>query len=152
MVKIKTNSSFPEIVMAMRENCQAFLAVCEALTQEQALIGGICGEWSAKAVVDHLTGWQLASPSFLKGILSSENPILDLDIDAFNQISVQARQALSWKDSLAAFKISFAAFEGALAEIPNAQFKANVGIKSWVKAMNHEYVFHRIHIRKAQER
>lgn len=151
MVNTKANSPSPEIVMEMKRHYQAFLRACTALTPEQAQKKGICGEWSAKAVVDHLTGWQLASPSFLKKVLASENPLMDVDIDAFNQNSVQDRQALSWQDSLAAFKDSFKAFEHALQDIPRAQFQDNAGLTSWVKAMNHEYVFHHAHIKKAQE-
>lgn len=144
--------STAELILEMKKNYQIFLQRCEALTQEQALIGGICGEWSAKEVIDHLTGWQEASPSFLQDILSSERVELDVEIDAFNQISVQTKRALSWQESLAAFIESFAAFDQALQDIPKVQFIKNPGLTSWVKAMNHEYIFHRTHIEAAQER
>ena len=143
--------STAELILEMKKNYQIFLQRCEALTQEQALIGGICGEWSAKEVIDHLTGWQEASPSFLQDILSSERVELDEEIDAFNQISVQTKRALSWQESLAAFIASFEDFERTLQDIPKTKFTKNAGLKSWIKAMNHEYIFHRTHIQAAQE-
>ena len=145
-------SPFQEIMMAMKKSYRTFLEDCEALTKNQAYKEGICGTWSAKALVDHLTGWQILSPSFLKECLSSDNPVLDVDIDTINRISVEERQAWSWEESLAAFKESFDIFEHVLDEIPMIQIQTNAGIKSWVKAMNHEYQFHRDHIQKALER
>ena len=139
-----------ELHSQMQEQFQAFLDVCEALSPEQALEKEICGEWSAKAVVDHLTGWQVQSLPMVKQLLSSEKETLDFDIDAFNRTSVVSREDLSWEESLEAFKSSYASFDDALRDLPVAQYRTNEGFKSWLKAMTHEYRFHLQHIEKAQ--
>ena len=141
-----------ELVSQMRANYQAFLSACEDLTEAQALAEGVCGEWSAKAVVDHLTGWQVESLPIVKKLLESAQESLDLEIDSFNRTSVKSREDLSWEESLAVFKDSFDAFDRAMAEVTVSRYRTNQAFKSWVKAMNHEYQFHLAHIRSAQER
>lgn len=140
-----------ELVSQMRENYQSFLESCEALSQEQAHASGACGEWSAKAVVDHLTGWQVESLPILKKLLETDDKDFNLDIDAFNRSSVRDREDLSWEDSLMAFKLSFESFDKGLDDITVSRFRTNAGFKSWLKAMTHEYKFHIVHIQRAQK-
>ena len=140
-----------ELVSQMKESAQIFLAACESLSQDQALQSGVCGEWSAKAVVDHLTGWQVQSLPILQQLLASQNDEFDFQIDAFNRSSVKSREDLSWQESLAAFKDSYSAFDQAVEEVSPARYRTNEGFKSWLKAMIHEYRFHLPHIKKAQK-
>ena len=139
-----------ELVSQLREKYQSFLEACEALSREQAIEPSVCGEWSAKAVVDHLTGWQVQSLPIIKSLLVSNNPEFDLDIDAFNQTSVTDRENLTWDESLESFEISFKSFEEGLNEIPVTRFRIEGGFKSWLTAMIHEYQFHLPHIQQAQ--
>jgi len=139
-----------ELFSQMKEQFEAFLAACEVLSQEQALESGICGEWSAKAVVDHLTGWQVQSLPVVKQLLASEKAEFDYDIDAFNRTSVKSREDLTWEESLAAFRESFQNFDHALQDIPVAHYRTNQGFKSWLQAMIREYRFHLQHIEEAQ--
>lgn len=150
-----TNEHMPpptpsDLVAQMKEKFSAFLSACESLSRAQALEPGTCGEWSAKGVVDHLTGWQVQSLPIVKQLLSTPEAEFTDEIDAFNQTSVKSRETLSWEESLAAFRESFQHFERALAAIPVAQFRTNEGFKSWLKAMIHEYSFHLQHIAAAQ--
>jgi len=140
-----------DLISEMKKSYQAFLADCQKLTQEQALMPDVCGEWSAKEVVDHLTGWQIESLAILDQLLESESGDFDLDIDGFNRTSVKERKDLSWEGSLAAFELSFDDFNEGLAGIAEAQYGAKKGLRSWVKAMIYEYKFHLDHIRQAQQ-
>jgi len=138
-----------ELLSHMYEKFQTFLSACKKLTAEQALEKGVCGQWSAKAVVDHLTGWQMESLPFLREVLKSEKAGLDLDIDGFNHTSVIEREDLTWDESLTAFEQSFEAFNEYLGTITFSQHRTNAGIKSWMKAMIQEYQFHLQHIQQA---
>jgi len=138
-----------ELLSQMKEGYQALLQVCESLSPEQALVSGVCGEWSAKAVVDHLTGWQVQSLSILQQLLASEKEALDFDIDAFNRTAVRSREDLTWNESLEAFKNSYEHFNEAVGDLPVERYRTNEGFKSWLKAMTHEYRFHLDHIKKA---
>lgn len=141
-----------ELLSHMREKYQSFLSACQELSQEQALQPGVCGEWSAKAVVDHLTGWQIQSLPILKMLLESDKPDFDLYIDAFNRTSVRDREDLTWEESLTAFKLSFKSFDKGLDGISVSRFRTNKGFKSWLKAMINEYNFHIDHIKSARAR
>lgn len=140
-----------ELVSQMRDKYQAFLSACQELSSEQAFKSGVCGKWSAKAVVDHLTGWQIQSLPILKMLLESDKTDLDLDIDAFNRTSVRDREDLTWEESLMAFKLSFESFDKAIDDITVSRYRTNQGFKSWLKAMINEYQFHISHIQGAQE-
>ena len=144
-------TSSEELITQLEENYRAFLAACEALSEEQAVKPDVCGEWSAKAVVDHLTGWQVESLPILKMLLESDKKEFDLDIDAFNEISVRDRADLNWDDSLTALKLSFQSFIKGIEEISVSRYRTNTGLQSWLKAMIHEYQFHISHIQQAQE-
>lgn len=140
-----------ELVSQMREKYQSFLEACASLSQSQALASGACGDWSAKAVVDHLTGWQVESLPILKKLLETDNEDFALDIEAFNRASVRDREDLTWDDSLTALKLSFESFDKGLETITVSRFRTNPGFKSWLKVMTHEYEFHIVHILKAQD-
>jgi hypothetical protein len=139
-----------ELVLRMKADFKTFFLACQSLTVEQALMPGVCGEWSAKAVVDHLTGWQVYSLPIIDKLLAKDKTVFDLDIDTFNQNSVNERQDFPWHESLEAFEESFKAFSKRLDEIPELRFPTEKGFVNWVKAMIHEYQFHLTHIQKAQ--
>jgi len=144
-------TTIQERVAQMRAAYDKFLRACEQLNEQQALQDGICGEWSAKAVVDHLTGWQVESLPILKQLLKVPEQALDLEIEAFNRTSVKERQDLTWDESLNACKESFDAFDQALSAINLAHYRTHRALISWVKAMTHEYQFHLNHIHQAIE-
>lgn len=139
-----------DLLSQLHEHFQTFLEACEALSPEQALASGVCGKWSAKAVVDHLTGWQIQSLSILQQLLASEKKVFNFDIDAFNQTSVKSREDLSWEESLESFKDSYDHFHTAASDLHVERYRTNEGFKSWLKAMTHEYRFHLEHIKEAQ--
>jgi len=140
-----------ELLSQLQQKYQTFLSACKKLTAAQALEKGVCGRWSAKAVVDHLTGWQLGSLSILKEILQSDETDPNLDIDGFNRMSVDTREDLTWDESLTAFEQSSDLFIDYLGTIADSQYRTSAGFKSWMKAMIHEYQFHLKHIQQAGE-
>ena len=142
-------TTIQELVSQMRSDYDTFLQACEDLSEKQAQQGGVCGEWSTKAVLDHLIGWQVESLHILKRILDGPGQALDLEIDAFNHKSVADRRDLTWAESLSAFKLSFDAFNQALDDIRLAHYRTDQALISWVKAMTHEYQFHLEHIHEA---
>lgn len=140
-----------ELLSELQQKYQTFLSACKKLSAEQALESGVCGQWSAKAVVDHLTGWQLGSLSILKEILQADEAHLNLDIDGFNSASVKERKDLTWDESLSAFEQSYEVFNEYLDSIADSQYRTSAGFKSWMRAMIHEYQFHLQHIQQAGE-
>jgi len=139
------------LILKMQDCYRNFLSACDRLSSHQALKPGICGDWSAKAVVDHLTGWQDESLSIVETLLAADQPDFELDIDAFNQSSVLSRQNLTWEESLAAFIRSFDRFIKDMEGISNSHLRNHAGLSTWLKAMIHEYQHHLVQIQSAQE-
>ncbi len=141
----------PQTLIAQMDKAYTtFLNACEALVPTQGLTSGICGAWSAKQLLDHLTGWQVESLSILKRIQTQPEAAFDFDIDSFNQKSVEARKTLSWQESLPAFIDSYHAFLQALQNLTKERFLSHPNYAGWVKAMIHEYDVHLAHMMTAK--
>lgn len=147
----RSSPATEELLLQIQDSYQQFLSACENLSSLQALKPGVCGAWSAKAVVDHLTGWQDESLSIVETLLAADQPDLELDIDAFNQSSVLSRENLTWEESLAAFIRSFDKFIKNIEGISGSHLRNHVGLSTWLKAMIHEYQHHLVQIQSAQE-
>ncbi len=152
MTEKHTPPPTPQDLKARMSNAfNDFLTACKTLTPKQWQHPDVCGEWSAKQVVDHLTGWQLKSLTILDSLANTAFNTFDNDIDSFNASSVEDRKTLSWQESLEDFERSYQTFDQALSKVSEAQFRANQGFASWIKAMIHEYDFHLSHIQGAQD-
>ncbi len=152
---MKTDQQTPpptpkDLQVRMREAYEAFLAAATSLNPEQANTSGACGEWSAREVVDHLTGWQVQSPPILEAILAEAPDAFEYDIDSFNEAAVAERADLSWEESLKAFTDSYQAFAEAFSAVPEAKTRTNQSFKAWIRAMIQEYAFHLTHLQEAQ--
>lgn len=65
--------------------------------------GGVCGIWSVKDIVSHLTSYELMLIDVLTGFVGGgETPVLDqmltLDPDEFNRIQVEGRRDMPSRD------------------------------------------------------
>ncbi len=140
-----------EQISRMRDDFVTFLRASKSLTEEQALHAEVCGEWSAKQIVDHLTGWQVESINIIDRLLNVEEEELDLDIDGFNASSVRDREARDWTQSLTELEESFNTFDHILRGTGQEAYEMHSGLASWVRAMTQEYRFHLAHIEKARK-
>ncbi len=62
--------------------------------------GGVCGIWSAKEVVAHITGWEKEVIRQFQNFLTGPTEDVDYDINSFNLQSVKSRQHLSWSETV----------------------------------------------------
>jgi hypothetical protein len=93
-------SEFLDILSIYEQEYQAFVQICSRLKDGDRLKDGVCGFWSPKQVVDHLTGWNReAYTQFIK-IKNGEAVDLEYDDDTFNARAVADRAALNWDESL----------------------------------------------------
>jgi uncharacterized damage-inducible protein DinB len=153
MTDEKTPPPTPQDLKArMSSAFDDFIGACNALTPEKWQQSNACGEWSAKNIVDHLTAWQKESLTILESLLEGTSNVFDYDIDSFNAASVKDLENLSWQESLEDFEASYRAFEQALSQVTEAQYRTNKGFTAWIKAMIHEYEFHLPHIQAALDR
>lgn len=60
---------------------------------------GVCGDWSPRQLVAHMTGWEIET-IFQFQRVQNGSEAMDHDIDAFNEKSVEQRKHLAWNETL----------------------------------------------------
>ena len=61
---------------------------------------GVCGNWSIKQVVAHITGWEKEVIKRFRDFSTGKAANVKYDIDDFNRRSVESRSNLSWNDTV----------------------------------------------------
>ncbi|MBN2413465.1 hypothetical protein JXQ31_17435 [candidate division KSB1 bacterium] len=62
--------------------------------------GGVCGIWSPKEVVAHITGWEKEVLKQFRNFLTGTATNVKYNINAYNRESVKSRQHLSWSETV----------------------------------------------------
>ncbi len=96
----------------------AFHAAAVALPPRWRELAGACGDWTAREVVCHATGWEaeaLGRPQAIRADLAT--PVRTYDDERFNAAQVAARRELEWVAALAELTVAHAALAAFLATI-----------------------------------
>ncbi len=116
-----------------------FVEIANRLDLHKCDQPGVCGEWSPKDVVAHLVGWDNALLEFITDIDNFTPPV---DIDQFNQQSVQIRKHLNWPDIMREMEIIFRKLRQAVVTVtPEMQVYDQVA--SWLTGRTEDYELHR---------
>ncbi|HYH13353.1 MAG TPA: maleylpyruvate isomerase N-terminal domain-containing protein [Thermomicrobiales bacterium] len=79
-----------------------FHASYDGLADEELLIPGVCGEWSVRDLVAHVTWWDEEALNHLPTVLEGESPprysMLYGGIDAFNAMKTEEKRGLSLEE------------------------------------------------------
>jgi hypothetical protein len=124
---------------------QVFLEAAREMGAETAVKPGICGEWSVKDVLAHLTGWNREAVREYGLLPDGELPPLPEDMEIIDQLNaglVEIYQEFSWDQVFAAFEDSLLALEQAAAAISpeNAAKEPRYGL--WLQIMAGELENH----------
>ncbi|HWV34682.1 MAG TPA: maleylpyruvate isomerase N-terminal domain-containing protein, partial [Thermomicrobiales bacterium] len=80
----------------------AFHAAYADLPDEMLLISGVCGDWSIRDLIAHVTWWDAEALKHLPLVLAGGRPPRYADvyggIDAFNALKTEEKRALSLED------------------------------------------------------
>ncbi len=98
---------------------------------------GVCGVWSAKNVIAHLTSYELATADAFAGLLGeAPSPTLGLLLsrgEAFNESQVEERRGQTAEATLAEYTVAHERAVGMLSRIPLEQ-RRQTGLISWYGA------------------
>mgnify|MGYP001020104029 CR=1 FL=1 len=140
----------PELKTANDESYARTVELIEAITPEQAILPGACGEWSACDVVAHFTGWHPEARARLQALADNTYERKRYDYDAYNAESVAARKHMSWADVVAEFKESHVELV-AFAESLNEAIWDDKRARGWLTAVtSSHYPEHYEHLEKAR--
>jgi uncharacterized protein (TIGR03083 family) len=140
----------PELRRETDETFAHTLRLIDAISPEQATLPGACGEWSARDVVAHFTGWHPEARSRLQDLLEGVYERRQYDFDSFNAASVDARRHRSWAEVVAEFKQSHDAFV-AFASAREESLWEDKRARGWLIAVTSEhYPEHYEHLERAR--
>lgn len=92
-------TSWKKLIKQLKELQAKFNEALHTLDESKREKPGVCGHWSPKQVVAHMTGWDIETilqfERIRKGLEAIEH-----DIDAFNEKSVEQRKRLSWEETI----------------------------------------------------
>jgi hypothetical protein len=107
-----------------------FTGTLEGVPQAEWETGGVCGVWSVKNIIAHLTSYELVVADVLRSFVNDEpTPHLEtmgtLGPAEFNDSEVAKRQAKSAADTLAEYQAAHAQIRTLAAQIPAETFRQN---------------------------
>ncbi|MEM8535900.1 MAG: maleylpyruvate isomerase N-terminal domain-containing protein [Chloroflexota bacterium] len=112
-----------------------FLQTANQLDVAKRDQSGVCGEWTPREVVAHLTGWDASLCSFITDPEGFDPPY---DAHAFNAQSVAKRQSLAWEAVVDELERNFADLERAIATI-TPEMKPYQRVCSWMQGRTEDY-------------
>src|SRR5690606_5863193 len=140
----------PELKQANDESYAHVMDLIEAITPEQAILPGACGEWSARDVVAHFTGWHPEARARLQALVDDTYERKRYDYDAFNAESVAARATISWSEAVAEFRDSHAQILAFAATLDETIWK-DKRARGWLTAVtSSHYPEHYEHLEAAR--
>jgi hypothetical protein len=114
---------------------QTFIHALEKIPESARETGGVCGVWSTRDILAHLTSYEHLLAEVLSTFLGSEpTPHLDhmgqVGGEAFNDLQVEMRQAMSFDEILADYDQVHARTLSLARQIPAETFRQN-GALPW---------------------
>jgi hypothetical protein len=108
--------------------------------QHRDLAGG-CGAWTPKQVAAHLAGWDREAARALRALVAGAPEDFVIEIDVFNQASVDARAHLSWDSTCLDLRQAQASLQQAIGAIIDAPVSAR-GYLAWMEGRLADYELH----------
>ena len=103
---------------------------------------GVCGSWSPKEVVAHISGWNKEVIRQFSLFRDGLEQAIEDDMDEFNKKSVQERQHLSWEETINELKHTHKQFYHRARSISSQELSGNKEYKAWVEVQIEHYKHH----------
>lgn len=97
------SNTWKKSITQLNELQRNFIETVNALQKSKREKPGVCGTWSPRQVVAHMTGWEIETILQFERIERGTSA-LEHDIDLFNEKSVQQREHLYWDETLIELK------------------------------------------------
>jgi DinB superfamily len=110
----------------------------DGLSEEDCDVGGVCGIWSVRQIMAHLTSHELIIVDVLNSFLNSDTPTPYLSAYgsqglAFNDIEVAKRKQMSFAETVNEYAAAYAQAHDLIVQIP-VEKRRQVGTLPWYGA------------------
>ena len=124
-----------------------FLALASQVRADRADEPGVCGDWSVKQMVAHMTAWDWEGEPHFRALHSGGAEEQSYDVDAFNAAAVAERRDQAWDETLDELRRANMTFAASLATVSTADRETNPRYASWLRAVTDHYEEHTAQIR-----
>lgn len=109
---------------------------------------GACGDWTAREVVCHSTGWEAEALRRLREVRANPlSPERTYDDDLFNAAQVAARRELGWVAALADLAVAHAALSAFLGTITPEEAARDGHFAEWAHGRASDFAEHGAQLR-----
>ena len=132
------------VIAALEAAWRDFRRSVEQLPPHRLETPGVCGKWSVKDLLGHVTSWETrAIASLLSGVPDDPG-----DVDEHNLIEAARKAPLALRDILADLESTHRALQSALADAPDSFFEPGTPFRDSLDANTFShYVEHTAQIR-----
>ena len=136
-------TDFQEALEEFHQNYADFLAATRKIRPEDRDRNGVCGIWSPKQVVAHLSGWLREERENIQKLMENPRYHKEYDEDEFNAQSVADRAGMDWDQTLNDFIDAYRDFEKEIANITIANLSDWKPVQRTLKILAGDFVLHR---------
>jgi flagellar biosynthesis chaperone FliJ len=134
--------SWKELTNELKELQGKFIGIAENLEKSKRNKPGVCGSWSPKEVVAHLSGWDKEVIRQFDLFLDGLDEAIEHDINEFNKQSVRERRHLSWDKTVEELKGVHERFYKKTKSIPPQEISKNDEYRDWMEVQIEHYIHH----------
>lgn len=146
------SDSFQQAYQRIQESYNEFSALLDTYPSEKQDMAGALGDWSAKQVVAHLSGWLMQAISRYQEIQAGniENSYVD-DADGFNAQSVSVRDAQTWMEIVYEFRKLLADLFLEVDKLNEEQRTGDMRFSDWLIGLDKEFRNHAVDLRRFRD-
>lgn len=119
-----------------------FIESAESLPVEKRESSGVCGDWSPREVVAHISGWDAEVLRQFELFNSGFTGEVEHDIESFNQQSVASRGSLDWEETLEELRQIHRCYPAALETVGEIHRASNSQYEEWLQVLIEHYEHH----------
>lgn len=141
------STSWNELIKQLQELQGKFNKALRILDESKREKPGVCGHWSPRQVVAHMTGWEIETILQFERVRKGFEAI-EHDIDAFNEKSVGQREHLNWDETINEFEEAQKKLNEAAESVSLNDESKNKGYRELMNVQISHYIHH---IRQLEE-
>lgn len=119
-----------------------FIEVAQQLEETKRNQPGVCGSWSPKQVIAHITGWDKEVIRQFGLFQDGLEKAIEHNLDEFNKDSVQKRRHLNWNETILELQRVHQQFYQSAMSVSSQALAQNGEYRNWVQVQIDHYKHH----------
>lgn len=142
------SKSWENLIQELNSLQHTFIDVAQQIEKYKRCQPGICGSWSPKQVVAHISGWDKEVIRQFGLFQDGLEKAIEHDIDEFNKKSLMERRHLSWEETITELQQAHEQFSQIAKSISSHELSGNEKYRDWVDVQIEHYKHHTKQLKK----